>query len=125
MLRLPNAPQSKTYVPDMEISVDGLRIAVEIKKRTSIADLRKLGDLLRVRDSKLVAILVSEMDDKISVLAVCGAEAVKQGVKAGVLVKQLCTACGGSGGGKPDSAMGGCKDLEALKAELKKLPELI
>ena len=58
-------------------------------------------------------------------LAVCGANAVKQGVKAGALVKTILSACGGSGGGKPDSAMGGCKDMEAFKRELTKLPELI
>ena len=37
-------------------------------------------------------------------------EAIAKGVKAGDLVKLVCTACGGSGGGKPDSAMGGGKD---------------
>ena len=43
-------------------------------------------------------------------LAVCGKNAVAKGVRAGDLVKLVCTACGGSGGGKPDSAMGGGKD---------------
>ena len=33
------------------------------------------------------------------------------GLKAGELVKQVCCCCGGSGGGKPDSAMGGGKDV--------------
>ena len=32
-------------------------------------------------------------------------------MKAGELVKQVCCCCGGSGGGKPDSAMGGGKDI--------------
>ena len=58
-------------------------------------------------------------------LAVCGVHAVKQGVKAGALIKAILSACGGSGGGKPDSAMGGCKDMDALKNELEKLPAYI
>ena len=37
-----------------------------------------------------------------------GTQSVPQ---AGDLVKQVCCCCGGSGGGKPDSAMGGGKDV--------------
>ena len=54
-------------------------------------------------------------DEKLTFLAVCGKEAITKGLKAGELVKLVCTACGGSGGGKPDSAMGGGKD--ALKLD--------
>ena len=105
--------------------VKGLHVLTAIRNGMSVPDLRKFGDLLRDKDPKVVAMLASETDGKISVLAVCGSDAVKQGVKAGVLVKTVLSACGGSGGGKPDSAMGGCKDMSLLKAELEKLPELI
>ena len=105
--------------------VKGLRVLTAVRTGMSVPDLRKFGDLLRDKDPGVVAMLASENEGKISVLAVCGPEAVKAGVKAGVLVKTVCTACGGSGGGKPDSAMGGVKELEALKTELAKLPELI
>ena len=36
---------------------------------------------------------------------------MKRGIKAGDLVRNVCTICGGKGGGKPDSAMGGGNDL--------------
>ena len=48
--------------------------------------------------------------DKVTFLASCGKDAIAKGIKAGDLVKLVCSACGGSGGGKPDSAMGGGKD---------------
>ena len=105
--------------------VKGLRVLTAVRSGMGVPDLRKWGDLLRDKDPRVVGVLASENEGKISVLAVCGPEAVKQGVKAGVLVKQLCAACGGSGGGKPDSAMGGVKDMAALKRELEKLPEMI
>ena len=105
--------------------VKGLHVLTAVRNGMSVPDLRKFGDLLRDKDPNVVAMLASETEGKISVLAVCGANAVKQGVKAGVLVKTILSACGGSGGGKPDSAMGGCKDMELLKKELTKLPELI
>ena len=72
--------------------------------------LRQTGDLLRDKDADIVAVLASVNEGKITFLAVCGKNAVAKGVRAGDLVKLVCTACGGSGGGKPDSAMGGGKD---------------
>ena len=76
--------------------------------------LRQMGDLLREKDSNIVAVLSTVNDEKITFLAVCGTNAVAAGIKAGDLVRQVCTCCGGSGGGKPDSAMGGGKDIMKL-----------
>ena len=95
--------------------VSGLKVLTAIRNGVSVPDLRKLGDMLRDKDPALVAVLASENEGKISILAVCGKTAVERGVKAGLLVKQVCAICGGSGGGKPDSAMGGGKD--ALKLD--------
>jgi alanyl-tRNA synthetase len=76
--------------------------------------LRQMGDLLRDKDSAVAAVLATVNDGKITFLATCGKEAVAKGVRAGDLVKLVCTACGGSGGGKPDSAMGGGKDASKV-----------
>ncbi len=72
--------------------------------------LRQMGDTLRDKAPDVVAVLASVAGEKITFLAVCGKDAVAKGLKAGELVKLVCTTCGGSGGGKPDSAMGGGKD---------------
>ena len=73
--------------------------------------LRQMGDTLRDKAADVVAVLSAVNDGKITFLAVCGKDAVAKGLKAGDLVKMVCTCCGGSGGGKPDSAMGGGKDV--------------
>ena len=73
--------------------------------------LRQMGDLLRDKEPNGVAVLATVNDGKPTFLAVCGKNAVAAGLKAGELVKQVCRCCGGSGGGKPDSAMGGGKDI--------------
>ena len=39
---------------------------------------------------------------------------IAKGIKAGDIIKNLAPICGGKGGGKPDSAMGGGKDLLKL-----------
>ncbi len=76
--------------------------------------LRQMGDQLRDKDASVVAVLSSVNDEKITLLAICGKDAVAKGMKAGELVKMACACCGGSGGGKPDSAMGGGKDVNKL-----------
>ena len=38
-------------------------------------------------------------------------QAVARGIKAGDLVRSVSAVCGGKGGGKPDSAMGGGTEL--------------
>ncbi len=87
--------------------------------------LRQMGDVLRDKDSSVVAVLASVNGDKLTFLAVCGKDAVKAGVKAGEIVKNVCCCCGGSGGGKPDSAMGGGKDVAKMDEALAKVADFV
>jgi len=87
--------------------------------------LRQVGDALRDKAANVVAVLSSVAGEKITFLAVCGKEAVAKGLKAGELVKMVCTVCGGSGGGKPDSAMGGGKDALKLDDALAKVDDFV
>ena len=72
--------------------------------------LRQIGDILRDKEPNIVAVLACVSKEKITFLCVCGKQAIVSGVKAGDIIKQVCAIAGGSGGGKPDSAMGGGKD---------------
>ncbi len=96
-------------------NVGGLKVLTAMIPGADAAKLRQRGDMLRDKDASIAAVLASVSGDKITFLAVCGKDAIAKGVKAGDLVKHVCTVCGGSGGGKPDSAMGGGKD--ALKVD--------
>ena len=87
--------------------------------------LRKLGDTLRDRDETVVAVLSSVKDEKITLLAVCGKQAVAQGIRAGDLIRSLAPMVGGSGGGKPDSAMGGGKDVSQLDNALATVDDFV
>ncbi len=94
--------------------VGGIQVITANVPDADANKLRQLGDSLRDKKSDLVAVLSTVNDGKITFLAVCGKDAVAKGLKAGDLVKLVCTCCGGSGGGKPDSAMGGGKDVLKL-----------
>ena len=87
--------------------------------------LRQMGDFLRDKEPAVVAVLASVNNGKITFLAVCGKEAVAKGIKAGDLVKNVCGICGGKGGGKPDSAMGGGSDLLKLDDALASVDDFV
>ena len=94
--------------------VNGLKVLTLLRNDISAGDLRKMGDFIRDREPKAVAVLATTQGDKITLLAVCGKDAIAAGIKAGMLIKEVSAVCGGSGGGKPDSAMGGGKDMTKL-----------
>ena len=94
--------------------VGGLKVLTAMVANADAGKLRQMGDSLRDKSDSVVAVLSSVNGDKVTFLAVCGKEAIAKGIKAGDLVKLVCTACGGSGGGKPDSAMGGGKDASLV-----------
>ena len=87
--------------------------------------LRQMGDLLRDKQPNVVAVLSAIHGEKITFLAVCGKEAVQKGVKAGDIIKHVTAICGGKGGGKPDSAMGGGSNVLKLDDALAAVDDFV
>ena len=106
-------------------SVCGLHVITASVPNADAGKLRQMGDLLRDKDSTAVAVLASVAEEKITFLAVCGKDAVAKGIRAGDLVKLVCTACGGSGGGKPDIAMGGGRELSKVDNALAMVDDFV
>ncbi len=71
-------------------------------------------------DVSVVAVLAAVNDGKLTFACACSKAAVAEGLKAGNIVRSVAQIAGGNGGGKPDIAMAGGKDLtkadEALYA---------
>ena len=87
--------------------------------------LRRMGDFLKDKDPNVVAVLTSVSDGKITFLAVCGKNAIEKGVKAGEIIRSVTALCGGKGGGKPDSAMGGGTDVLKLDNALATVDDFV
>ena len=95
--------------------VGDLKVVTAVRQGTDANDLRKLGDFLRDKDASIVAVLGTVNGEKVTLLAVCGKNAVASGIKAGDIIRNIAPIVGGKGGGKPDSAMGG--GTNALKLD--------
>ncbi len=105
--------------------IGGVKVLTVAVPNSEAGELRQMGDVLRDRDPNVAAVLASVNGEKITFVAVCGKETIAKGIKAGDLVKLVCTACGGSGGGKPDSAMGGGKDATQVDNALALVDDFI
>ena len=103
----------------------GLRVLTTTVPDADANRLRQMGDMLRDKAPNVVAVLATVNGEKITFLAVCGKEAVARGVKAGDIIKQVSAIAGGSGGGKPDSAMGGGKDVLMLDNALAMVDNIV
>ena len=98
--------------------IGGMKVLTAKVSGMDAAKLRQMGDMLRDKAANIVGVLASVNGEKPSFLAICGKDAVAKGLKAGEVVKLVCSTCGGSGGGKPDSAMGGGKDAAKVDEAL-------
>ena len=86
---------------------------------------KKICEELKQKNPNIAAVIASTGDNKIVFTAVCGAEAVKSGANAGVLVRQIAQIAGGSGGGRPEFAVAGGKDFTKIDEALEKGEEIL
>lgn len=95
------------------VSTDKYKLLfTKVKDAESI---RNIGDILRDKESDIVAVLYALKDNGSVVLnAVCGKSAVEKGAHAGNIIKAVAKILGGGGGGRPDSASSGGKDASKL-----------
>ena len=105
--------------------VGGVKVLAARVPGLDTAGLRELGDQLRDKLGEGVVVLVTTGEEKVSVLATATAGAVAKGVHAGNIVRQIAALCGGKGGGRPDSAMAGGKDVAAADAVVAAVPQTV
>ena len=105
--------------------VGELKVLTATIAEADAGKLRQMGDMLRDKAPNVVAVLATVNGEKITFLAVCGKEAVAKGIKAGEIIKNVTAICGGKGGGKPDSAMGGGTDVLKLDDALASIDDFV
>ena len=76
--------------------------------------LRNTCDKVTDKFANSVVILAGKTDGKGTFAVSCTKDAVKSGVKAGLVAKAVAQLTGGNGGGKPEMAMAGAKDISKI-----------
>lgn len=107
------------------VDIDGLSVYIAKLDGTAPDALRAMGDDLKSKGDNVVGVIAGVNGEKASIVAVCGKDAISKGVKAGDVVREVAKLAGGGGGGRPDSAMAGAKDLSKLDAALESAKDII
>ncbi|MBR6708802.1 MAG: alanine--tRNA ligase, partial [Clostridia bacterium] len=84
----------------------------------NIDSARSLSDAIKAKAADVVLVIAIVNDDKLNFVAGCGKDAVAAGAHAGKLASAAAAVTGGKGGGRPDNAMSGGKDLAQVNAAL-------
>ena len=99
-------------------SVGALRLATAVLDGMNLDTARALSDDLKANDESLVAVLAVKADGKLNFVVCAGKAAVAAGAHAGKLAMGVASVTGGKGGGRPDSAVAGGKDLSLVEKAL-------
>ena len=86
---------------------------------------RGLCDTVKEKYSDAVAVFAVVADGKLNFAVAAGTDAVKSGAHAGNILREVAAICGGKGGGRPDSAMGGGRDIDKIPEALLKAEEIL
>ncbi len=94
---------------------------------TTPDELRSMCDLIKSKGDNYVGVVagVQKAKGTGNICVCCGKTAVASGAHSGNLAREIAKLAGGSGGGKPDSAMAGAKDILALPEAVNKAEELL
>ena len=110
------------------VECNGIQLVSAVLKNVGGDELKTLCDSSKdFAPEKAIVVLagVSEEKGTVTFVCYCTKGAVAAGANAGNIVRQVATVCGGKGGGKPDMAMAGGKDISKVNEALANLPSII
>ena len=99
--------QNATSAPVVEEMIGDTKIIVDIVKN---GDIKKIVDDAKNGNEKVAILLIQAKDDK--VMLVAGSK--NTNIKAGDWIKNIAPIVGGGGGGRPDFAQAGGKDVSKI-----------
>ncbi len=107
--------------------IDGLKVVTAFLEDTTVDELRKMCDLVKSKGENYIGVIAGVQKAKGSgnICVCCGKDAIAKGAHSGNIAREIAKKAGGSGGGKPDSAMAGAKDLSLLPEAVKTAAEVV
>lgn len=110
---------------DQVRDVAGVQLLAAEVNASDMDALRTTADELKVKLSQAIIVLGAVHDGKVSFVVSVPAELVKRGFHAGKMIKEIASVAGGGGGGRPDMAQAGAKNVDKIGEALALADQLI
>ena len=109
------------------IDVNGVQLVVYYAGELDANGLRSMAETARDSAPNTVAVIAGSNAEKgtCSFACACGKDAIAKGAHAGNIVREVAKVAGGSGGGKPDMAMAGGKEIAKIDDALMSAKEIL
>lgn len=105
--------------------INGIKFICKKLDNIAMNDLRNLADDIKSKNSESVILLAGTIDGKVNLLSMVPENAIKKGIKAGDIIKEISPCVDGKGGGRPNMAQGGGNNIEGIELAFDKAREYI
>lgn len=104
----------KNMIMSSAIEIDGVKLVTAYMENLNLDVARSLADSIKAECEDTVLVLAIAPEGRLNFICVAGKTATSLGVHAGKLAGAVAAVTGGKGGGRPDNAMAGGKDLSKV-----------
>ena len=114
------------HILSLHSSERGIKVFKGRVHADNMEELKSFGDELRNKMGSGVGVLISQVEDKVGIVAVVSDDLIKEKkLSAGKIVGELAKLVGGGGGGRPHLATAGGKDVSGIPAAISKVEKIV
>lgn len=104
---------------------NGINYVIKKFEGVDVNTLRDLADEVRNKVGSVVVLFATVNEGKLNFVCAVSKDLVEKKISAGKIIKEIAKVAGGGGGGRPDMATAGAKDIDKVEEALNKLSELL
>ena len=94
--------------------IGGIRVLTKLYQGLDVESIKSQAELVQKSQDKLAALLVSDAGDRVSIAISLSGDLVSSGVSASAIIKELAVFIEGKGGGRPNLATAGGKNISGI-----------
>ena len=112
-------------VLELKRDVQGINLIAAALEDVDVQTLRDLQDRVKDQLESCVLVFGSKLGDKLVFSAAVSNDLIKKNLHAGKIIQQVTKIAGGNGGGRPDMATGGGKDINRLDEAIENVEAIV